>query len=162
MVYTRSITTAWDTARPAQRVLFCAFVAVLAVVLGVFYVAMPLRDAIARAKNDVERNRMVLDIARARANESASLARDSPAAHAGEPAPAIDRVLSRHGLQFVPSGSKSADGGLLSIVIARARFDALVGALEALERDEGIHVVEATLTALVDPGFVRAELSLRR
>jgi type II secretory pathway component PulM len=162
MVYARSITTAWDTAPPAQRVLFCAFIAVLAVVLGVFYVAMPLREAIARAKSDVERNRMVLDIARARATENASLARDSPPVHAGEPALAIDRVLSRHGLQFAPSGSKSAEGGRLSIVVARARFDALVGALEALARDEGIHVVEATVMALVDPGFVRAELSFRR
>ena len=162
MAYARSITTAWDTARPAQRVLFCAFVAVLAVVLGIFYVALPLREAIARAKSDVERNRMVLDIARARANESAGLARDSPAVHAGEPAGAIERVLSSHGLQFVPSGSKAADAGQLSIVIARARFDALVRALEALAQDEGIRVVEATLTALVDPGFVRAELSLRR
>lgn len=162
MAYARSITTTWDAARPAQRVLFAAIVVVLAVVLGVFYVAMPLGEAIARAKSDVARDRRVLDIARARVNENASLARDSAAVHAGEPAPAIDRVLSRQGLQFVASGSKPADPGRLSIVIAQARFDTLVRALEVLAHDEGIQVVEATLTALVDPGFVRAELTLRR
>lgn len=162
MTYARSITTTWDAARPAQRVLFAAIAVVLAVVLGVFYIAMPLREAIARSMSDVARSRLVLDVARARVNESASLARDSPAVHAGEMAPAIDRVLSRQGLQFVATGSKPADDGRLSIVIAQARFDALVRALEALAHDEGIHVVEATLTALVDPGFVRADLTLRR
>jgi hypothetical protein len=46
------------------------------------------------------------------------------------------------------------------ITLPSARFDALVGALEALQRDAALHVVEATLTARVEPGTVRAEVVL--
>ncbi len=41
-------------------------------------------------------------------------------------------------------------------------FDALVGALDALAKADGLRAVEATLTARVDPGTVRAELTLAR
>ena len=43
-----------------------------------------------------------------------------------------------------------------------AERDALIAALEALQRETGLRVVEATLTALVNPGTVRAELVLAR
>lgn len=152
---------AWDAARPAQRVLFSAILLGLAVALGLFYVAVPIRESIAREKADVVRNRLVLDIARVRIAENAGLARAAPAIHTGDLRAAVDRVLSRNGLQSAPSGQKAA-GGQIAVVIAQARFDALVRALEALARDEGVNVVEATLTALVDPGFVRADVSFRR
>jgi type II secretory pathway component PulM len=49
-----------------------------------------------------------------------------------------------------------------AVVVEDARFDALVAALEALMRDEGIHVTAATLAALVEPGRVRADLTFTR
>ncbi len=161
MAYARSLVAAWDAARPPQRVVFSAIVAVVAIAIGVFFVATPLRDAIERAKADVARNRLVLDVARSRVAENASLARGSPPIHGGDLRAAIERVMTRNGLQAAPSGQKAGEGRL-SVVIAQARFDALVRALDALARDEGVHVVEATLTALVDPGTVRADLSFGR
>ena len=41
-------------------------------------------------------------------------------------------------------------------------FDALVRLLEAVQRDARLRVVEGKLIARVDPGTVRAELTLAR
>jgi hypothetical protein len=38
----------------------------------------------------------------------------------------------------------------------------LIGALETLQRDAGLRAVEATLTARVEPGTVRADFMLAR
>ena len=48
------------------------------------------------------------------------------------------------------------------VVLPEVRFDALVAALDALARDDGLRPVEASLTARVDPGTLRAELSFAR
>ncbi len=50
--------------------------------------------------------------------------------------------------------------GRARIVLAEVGYDALIVALEALQRDARLRVVEATLTARVEPGIVRAELTL--
>ena len=55
-----------------------------------------------------------------------------------------------------------ATEGAFRIVIDAAPFDALVHALDTLARDEGIRVADATVTARVEPGTVRAELALAR
>jgi type II secretory pathway component PulM len=52
--------------------------------------------------------------------------------------------------------------GRAHVVLAAVGYDALVGALEALQRDAGLRVVEATLTARVEPGTVRADFTLAR
>jgi type II secretory pathway component PulM len=50
----------------------------------------------------------------------------------------------------------------VSVAFGAIEFDALVGALEALQRDARLRVVEATIAARVEPGVVRAELVLAR
>ena len=52
--------------------------------------------------------------------------------------------------------------GRARIVFAAVGYDALIVALEALQRDAQLRAVEATLTARVEPGMVRAELTLAR
>jgi type II secretory pathway component PulM len=47
-------------------------------------------------------------------------------------------------------------------VFAAIGYDTLVGLIDALQRDARLRVVEATITARVDPGTVRAELTLAR
>ena len=42
------------------------------------------------------------------------------------------------------------------------RFDTLVAAVAAVSRDDGLRPVEGTLTARVEPGTVRAELTFAR
>ena len=50
----------------------------------------------------------------------------------------------------------------MRIVFADVGVDPLVALLDTLYRDAQLRVVEATLTARVEPGTVRAELTLAR
>ena len=52
--------------------------------------------------------------------------------------------------------------GRAHVVLAAVGYDALIVALEALQRDAHLRAVEATITARVEPGTVRAELTLAR
>lgn len=151
----------WDAAGAPQRVAAIAAMAAAAIVVLVVLVGTPLREAIARAQADVARNRVVLDIARSRVAEDAALARAAAPTRSDDPRAAIERVLTQEGLAYAPLES-SGTTGTMRVVVGDARFAALVGALDTLARDEGIHVVEATLTARTDPGTVRAELALAR
>jgi type II secretory pathway component PulM len=161
MAAPRSLFAAWDAASASQRLLLAGSVLVSALGIALWLGAAPLTAAIARAEADVARSRLVLEIARERIADSESLARAAPPSRAGEMRAAVDGVLARHGLQSAPVDARSSDGRH-TVVIAQARFEALVAALDALAADEGIHVAEATLSALVDPGAVRAELTFAR
>ena len=73
----------------------------------------------------------------------------------------LDRVLAQQGLQSAVTSLDWRDGRA-RIVLAAVGYDALIVALEALQRDARLRVVEATITARVEPGIVRAELTLGR
>ena len=133
---------------------------ILAIVLAVAW--QPLTGAIARARDDVARTRVELAIARARTAETESLARAASApTSTADLRSVVTRVFGEHALHGAPVDAKSADGRF-AVVVADARFDAIVNALDALARNEGIRLVEATVTARVDPGSVRAELTFAR
>lgn len=158
----RPLADAWHAANPARRSLFVTggVAALLAAALAIAW--QPFTAALSRARDDVARTRIELAIARERAAETESLVRAAVA-----PSPTADvrstvtRVLGEHSLQSAPVEAKSADGRF-AVVVADARFDAVVNALDALARKEGIRLVEGTVTARVDPGSVRAELTFAR
>ena len=74
---------------------------------------------------------------------------------------AVTRVLGERSLAIAPVDAKSKDGRF-AVVVAEARFDAIVNALDALARTEGIQLVEGIVTARVESGSVRAELTFAR
>lgn len=134
---------------------------IAALVIAAALAAVPLREAIARKRDDVARSRLMLDVARARSAENATLGRVSVPAKSGELRAALDRALTAQGLRYVPVDAQSSDD-TQRIVIEAAPFDTLARALDALAREGGVRVTEAILTARVDPGTVRAELALSR
>lgn len=73
----------------------------------------------------------------------------------------LDRVLAQQNLRGSVTSLDWRDGRA-RIVLAEVGYDALIGALEALQRDAHLRVVAATITARVEPGIVRAELTLAR
>ena len=73
----------------------------------------------------------------------------------------MTRALADHGIR-VEAGSVDLRDNRVRVVLPDVRFDALVAALAALALDEGLRPVEATLTARVEPGTVRAELTFAR
>jgi type II secretory pathway component PulM len=151
----------WDARGTLQRAGWIAAAVAFVAVAALILFAVPLREAIARARSDVAHNRLVLETARARVAENAALARATAPAARDDPRAAIGRALAREGLAYVPADTRASDGPI-AIVIGDARFDALMRALDALEREDGVRVVDATITVRVDPGTVRAELTLAR
>ena len=157
----RTLSTTWDAADPARRTLVAALAIVGLAAVALLVAAGPLRAAIGRTDSDVARSRVVLDVARERVGELESLARAAPAPHAGNLRAAVMQALARHGVQATPVDARSSDERL-GILIAQARFDAIVAAADELAQRDGVRIVEGTVTALVDPGSARADLTFSR
>jgi type II secretory pathway component PulM len=152
---------AWNRAGARERVVIGTIGVALVAVAAVLWIVVPLQDAVGRAREGLVRERMLLAAARSDLTLDASLAHAIAPARAGDAAAATDRVLAQHGLVPLSAAHAGADGRI-DVVVPEAGFDALVRALDALSRDEGLRVVEATLQARVAPGSVRAELVLQR
>ena len=142
---------------PVSRTAWLALGVLVAIVVAAG-VTWPLRDAIARAGEDLMHQRALLDVVRARIAENVALDRAAPVT-GGDRRAAIERVLAEHGLRFVRD-AQDTDGN--RYVIESAPFDVLVRALDALARDAHARVVDVTLAARVEPGTVRAELAFAR
>ena len=157
----RALSTMWDAADPARRTLFAAFAIAALAAVAVLVAAGPLRAAIGHADGDVARSRLLLDVARERVAEMESLARAAPAPRAVNLRAAVMQTLGRHDVQATPVDARSSEERL-GILIAQARFDTIVAAADELAQRDGVRVVEGKVTALVDPGSVRAELTFSR
>jgi type II secretory pathway component PulM len=70
-----------------------------------------------------------------------------------------ERILAQQNLRSAVTQLDWRDGRA-HVVFAAVGYDALIVALEALQRDARLRAVAATLTARVEPGMVRAELTL--
>jgi type II secretory pathway component PulM len=145
-------------ARTRRLALVLVAVVVLAATIGVTAVA---NASIATARENVLRQRAMLDVARARAKESAALERTRTPAHLALAA-AVDQALREHGVAYRRSGDAKEQGDAEAIVVDALPFDVLVRALDALAREHGVRAVEANIAARVDAGSVRAELTLAR
>jgi type II secretory pathway component PulM len=99
--------------------------------------------------------------ARRMAKEIADLARMPPREAPADARAVLERMLVQQNLRAAVTQLESRDGRA-HVVFAAVGYDALVGALEALQRDAGLRTVEATLTARVEPGMVRADVTLGR
>ena len=106
-------------------------------------------------------NAAALAQARGVAKEIDELTR-SPATDAPPDARAsLERILLQQNLRSAVTQLEWRDGRA-HIVLAAVDYDALIVALEAMQRDARLRAVEATITARVEPGIVRAELTLAR
>jgi type II secretory pathway component PulM len=105
-------------------------------------------------------NAAELSAARKMAEEGAGLARGSATAP-GDARAGLERILVQQGLR--PSVTQlDWQDGRARLVFAAVGYDSLIAALEALQRDEKLRAVAATITARVEPGTVRAEITLAR
>jgi type II secretory pathway component PulM len=140
-------------------------VAAIAIAAGVTVlwaaIWQPLRHGAEAMRTARDMNATALAAARKMTEEAAGLART-----AGTPAPAdtraaLDRILAQHNLRGAVTQLDWQEGRP-HVVFAAVSYDALIALLEALQRDGQLRAVEATLTARVEPGSVRAELTLAR
>jgi type II secretory pathway component PulM len=121
----------------------------------------PMNADIARLERDLPRTRAVLATARAQSDDLVSLQRSPAGAKSGDARAAVERVLAVRGLRAA-AGTLDVQDGRVRLGFPAVRFDALVGLLDALAKTEGLRAVDATFTARVDAGTVRADVTLAR
>ena len=153
--------TAWDRASPRERRAALAAAVIVVAALGWMIVWQPLQSDIERTRAEGARLSALLATTRASFDEGAGLARASAKPNPSDPRGAVARVFAEPGVR-VPSGALEMRGDRVHVVLPDVRFDTLVAVLDTLARDDGLRPVEATLTARVDPGTLRAELMFAR
>jgi type II secretory pathway component PulM len=121
----------------------------------------PLVRDVGAMRSAETRNAAALADARRMADEIAGLARTSAVQPAADARADLERVLAQQGLRNLLTQQDWKDGRV-RLVFATVSYDALIAALEALQRSARLRVVEGTLTARVEPGAIRAELVLAR
>lgn len=94
-------------------------------------------------------------------DDIAVLKRSVKTPRTADPRAAVESAVSALGLRQALTSLDLADGRVRT-TFAAVDFDALVALLNALGRDELLFVREATLVARMEPGSVRAELTLSR
>jgi type II secretory pathway component PulM len=106
-------------------------------------------------------NAAALADARKMAREIGGLARPPAMEAPSDVRAGLDRILVTQNLRPAVTQLEWRDGRAY-VVLAAVDYDALIVALEAMQRDARLRAVEARLTARVEPGMVRAELTLAR
>ena len=156
-----AIVRAWDRGSPRERGLVLAAMAIVLFAAAWAWLWQPMQDDAERARRELPRDRAVLAAAEAQVADIAGLRQGGHVPPGGDPRVAIERMLGERGLKPALTSLVVKDDRVL-ITFAAVGFDALVGLLDALAKADGLRPVEATLTARVDAGTVRAEITLAR
>lgn len=106
-------------------------------------------------------NVAALAAARTMTEEAAGLARTAAPSSPADARAGLERVLGQRNLRSAVTQLDWQDNRA-RVVFAAVGYDALIVALEALQRDEKVRIVEAAINARVEPGMVRAEITLAR
>ena len=156
---------AWDRWSSRERLLAVAAAAVVLLAAAWAVIWQPMQEDILRARRELQRDRATLAVARAQAVEITGLQRATQIQSGSQTGPdsrlAVERVLGERALKPSLTSFEVKDNRAY-ITFAAIGFDALVAMLDALAKTEGLRPVEVTLTARVEPGTVRAEITLAR
>jgi general secretion pathway protein M len=153
--------SAWDRASRRERRLAMTAAAVVAIALGWALLWQPLKSDIERTREERVRVGALLALTRTSFEDGAGLLRASPKVNASDPRDAVARAFADRGLR-IAAGAIDLRDSRVHVVLSEVRFDALIAALGSLARDDGLRPVEASLTARVEPGTLRAELTFAR
>jgi type II secretory pathway component PulM len=151
----------WAAKSRGERRIVAAIAALALAAVGWLAIWQPLQRDLASLQSSVPAQRRALASAQRMADEIAGLARAPAPTGATDARAELERVLSQHGLRGLVTQMDWQEGRA-RVVFAAIGFDSLVPALEALQRETGLRIIEATLTARVEPGSVRAEIVLAR
>jgi general secretion pathway protein M len=148
----------WRLRTHAERTLLITGAVLAAAALAWLLVWLPIQGDIARLTRDLGVQRAALEQARAQADGIGALERRTPAP-VREARAALDLALTQSGIK---ASAIDRTGDDLRVTVDGVSFDALSTLLDSLQRDAALRVVDLTAVARVEPGMVRAELSLRR
>ncbi|MEO8346569.1 MAG: type II secretion system protein GspM [Betaproteobacteria bacterium] len=152
---------AWDRLSMRERRLATAAAVVVLFAAAWALLWQPLKDDTLRARRELLLARTALSAAQAQTAELTGLQRITPTPESTDPRVAVEQVLGERGLKSVLTSLDVKDTRVF-VTFADIGFDPLVSLLDALARTHGLRAVEATLTSRIDPGSVRAEITLAR
>ena len=148
----------WQLRSPAERSFWLAAAGIVLAVAAWALIWQPLTRDTERLERRLAEQRATLATARRQADEIASLARS-----AVEPSPRnarseVETALTRQGLK----ATAIDDGGdqRLRVTLDAVSFVALATLVTSLQRDAHLSAVDLTAAARVEPGQVRAEMTL--
>jgi len=131
----------------------------LAAAILIFGVLVPLDRSVAHAHDRLARKRADLIWMQGVAPELAASA-PAPAATGESLLVIIDRSARESGLGGALAGSEPGGPGSLSVRLAKAPFDTVVGWLGRLAQQNGLSVESATIEKTDTPGLVNAAIVL--
>jgi len=152
----------WQLRSRSERMLLTAAAGIAALALVWLVVWQPLARDTDRLDRQIENDRAMLADARRRADEIAGLARSAPSVAPAEPRAALDAALARQNLKVAATTIERIDNERIRLTFDAIGFDALTAFLDALQRDARLRAVELVATARVEPGQVRADVTLAR
>ncbi len=159
--FSPALAGAWDRASTRERRMLVAAILVVVAALGWSLLWQPIAADLARLERDVPREQAILAAARAQSDAIAALERAPRAMRSADARTVVERVLVERDLRQAVGTLDAQDGGV-RITFPAVRFDDLVSTLDALARQDALRAVAVTLTGRVEPGMVRAELTLVR
>jgi general secretion pathway protein M len=152
----------WQLRSRSERILLAAAAGIAALALAWLVVWQPLARDTDRLDRQIENDHAMLADARRRADEIAGLARSAPSVAPAEPRAALDAALGRQNLKVAATTIERIDNERIRLTFDAIGFDALTAFLDALQRDARLRAVELVATARVEPGQVRADVTLAR
>jgi len=150
----------WNGKSSRERWFVAVLVGSLAAAVAWIALWEPLQRDIARTRGAVEREQRLLAEARQDVDEITQLQR-APLPAPADPAAALQRALETSGLRSAATAVRWQEGRA-QVTFAAVDFNRLISLLQTLHRDAGLVLIDATLSARVEPGLVRAELVLGR
>jgi type II secretory pathway component PulM len=152
----------WQLRSRSERMLLAAAAGIAALALAWLVVWQPLARDTDRLDRQIENDRAMLADARRRADEIAGLARSAPSVAPAEPRAALDAALTQQNLKSAATTIERIDNERIRLTFDAIGFDALTAFLDALQRNARLRAVELVATARVEPGQVRADVTLAR
>jgi len=115
-----------------------------------------------RLMQQLAADRVAIAEGRRAADEIAGLARVAPVSPAADPRAALDAVLAAKNLKSAVTQIERIDNDRLRITFDTIGFDTLAATLDQLQREARLRALEVVATARVEPGLVRADVTLTR
>jgi len=148
----------WQVRTAQERAIAVALAAAIVAALLWLSIWQPMQRDIERLTRALAADRSALAEARRKSDDIATLARSAPSQDKRDARADLDAVFARAGIK--PSSIDRADGDRFRIGLDNIGFDTLVGVLDSLQRDARLRAADLTVTGRVEPGQVRAELTL--
>jgi type II secretory pathway component PulM len=148
----------WQLRSPAERALAVAVAAFVLAAIAWLLLWQPLLRDSERLERRLSQQRVALEMARRQVDEIATLGRTTVVPGARDARSDVETALARQGLKA--AAVERGDDQRVRITLEAISFDGLASILDGLQRDARLTAAELSAAARVEPGQVRADVTL--